>query len=89
MDYAELVKRLEKADEYEPLGHDGWEAARAIEALVKELASLREIAKGAAEMGFERGREAGMREAANEIVEESEYLAGCILDLIEPQENER
>ena len=23
----ELIARLRKADEYEPLGHDGWEAA--------------------------------------------------------------
>ena len=39
----ELIARLRKADEYEPLGHDGWEAADRIEqlaatneALVKE-----------------------------------------------------
>lgn len=32
----ELIERLRKADEYEPLGHDGWEAADRIEALVKD-----------------------------------------------------
>lgn len=32
----DLIARLRKADEYEPLGHDGWEAADRIEALVKE-----------------------------------------------------
>lgn len=31
----ELIARLRKADEYEPLGHDGWEAADRIEALVR------------------------------------------------------
>jgi hypothetical protein len=38
----ELVKRLEHAGEYEPLGHVGWEAAdhiKAQNALVKELVS--------------------------------------------------
>ena len=26
----DLIKRLQRADEYEPLGHDGWEAATAL-----------------------------------------------------------
>ena len=34
----ELVKRLRGADEYEPLGHDAWEAADRIEALEAALA---------------------------------------------------
>ena len=34
----ELIARLRKADEYEPLGHDGWEAADRIEALTAKLA---------------------------------------------------
>lgn len=29
----QLIARLRKADEYEPLGHDGWEAADRIELL--------------------------------------------------------
>jgi len=33
---AELIARLRKADEYEPLGHDGWEAADRIEELHNE-----------------------------------------------------
>lgn len=28
-----LIARLRRADEYEPLGHDGWEAADTIAAL--------------------------------------------------------
>lgn len=36
----DLIARLRKADEYEPLGHDGWEAADRIEALVKALRLL-------------------------------------------------
>jgi hypothetical protein len=46
---AELIARLRKADEYEPLGHDGWEAADRIEALTDKLskaeAGLLAIAK--------------------------------------------
>jgi len=34
----DLVKRLRRADEYEPLGHDGWEAADRIEELETKLA---------------------------------------------------
>ena len=33
----DLLKRLRMADEYLPLGHDGWEAADRIEALEAEL----------------------------------------------------
>lgn len=33
----DLIARLRKANEYEPLGHDGWEAAARIEALVEAL----------------------------------------------------
>ena len=39
---SDLVKRLRHTDEYEPLGHDGWEAADRIEELE---AALRHIAK--------------------------------------------
>ncbi len=35
-DYAELMKRLRNADEYDPLGYDGWEAADAIALLIAE-----------------------------------------------------
>lgn len=38
----ELIARLRKANEYEPLGHDGWEAADRIEALVKERDKYRD-----------------------------------------------
>jgi len=43
----ELVKRLRRADEYEPLGHDGWEAADRIEALTEQLEAARADAKEA------------------------------------------
>jgi hypothetical protein len=35
-----LEKRLRRADEYEPLGHDGWEAADTIAALAARVAEL-------------------------------------------------
>jgi hypothetical protein len=41
----ELVKRLRRADEYEPLGHDGWEAADRIEALTAENERLERVVK--------------------------------------------
>lgn len=37
----EVLERLRKADEYEPLGHDGWEAADLITALLTANAALR------------------------------------------------
>jgi hypothetical protein len=40
---AELIARLRKADEYEPLGHDGWEAADRIEALTAKLTKAAEL----------------------------------------------
>lgn len=40
-DHAELAKELRRADEYQPLGHDGWKAADAIEDLLAENAALR------------------------------------------------
>jgi hypothetical protein len=46
---AELIARLRKADEYEPLGHDGWEAADRIEALTKEREQWRRAAETRAE----------------------------------------
>jgi hypothetical protein len=49
---AELIARLRKDDEYEPLGHDGWEAADRIEqlavtneALTEQLADARAFSK--------------------------------------------
>jgi hypothetical protein len=43
----DLVKRLRMADEYLPLGHDGWEAADRIEALTEQLEAARADAKEA------------------------------------------
>lgn len=39
-DYTDLIARLRRADEYEPLGHDAWEAAAAIAALTAERDAL-------------------------------------------------
>ena len=46
----ELNARLRKADEYEPLGHDGWEAAYRIEALSAKLATCEKYRDAYAEM---------------------------------------
>ena len=42
-DLAALVAKLRHADEYEPLGHDGWEAADALEAQAAEIARLTQL----------------------------------------------
>lgn len=51
----ELIKRLERANEYEPLGNDGWEAAAALseaQATIARLeAALREIAEDVGNLG--------------------------------------
>lgn len=52
-----------------------WKWADAIEALTKELASLREIAKGAAEMGYDRGYREGLEKAAQ--IADGEAHADC------------
>ena len=44
-----LVERLNRADEYEPLGHDGWEAAAHIAALRAVLAEARDYVHNAAD----------------------------------------
>lgn len=46
----ELIARLRKADEYEPLGHDGWEAADRIEALVKQAVMDKAAYEGVSSM---------------------------------------
>lgn len=40
-----LIARLRKADEYEPLGHDGWEAADRIEQLAVNNEALQKALK--------------------------------------------
>lgn len=44
-DLAVLITNLRHADEYEPLGHDGWVAADALEAQAAEIARLRDALK--------------------------------------------
>lgn len=46
---SDLVKRLRRCDEYEPLGHVGWEAADRIEELERELAIAEKMAADANE----------------------------------------
>lgn len=41
----EVLERLQKADEYEPLGHDGWDAADLITALLAQNAALQAQAR--------------------------------------------
>lgn len=42
----EVLERLQKADEYEPLGHDGWDAADLITALLARIAAMEAQIKG-------------------------------------------
>lgn len=111
-DYAELVKRLDRVAEFGGTHLDGmWsEAARAIEALVRENEELdflkweggEESVGREIEKAFQRGREAGIREAAKEASlyglqettigdvfnSQSLDIAAKILALIDkPQEN--
>lgn len=78
----DLVKRLRRADEYEPLGHDGWEAADRIEQLEKEKreAALDAIAAlGQAQDAYEAqlGAEAKLAKA----VEALEKVQAFVRDL--------
>lgn len=40
---SDLVKRLRHDDEYEPLGHDAWEAADRIEELEAALREIKDL----------------------------------------------
>ena len=59
----DLVKRLRKADEYEPLGHDGWEAADIIEALIAERDALKSAQIEAIRAALEAAAEVAANEA--------------------------
>ena len=58
-----LIARLRKADEYEPLGHDGWEAADRIEQLLQSIAALTEQLAAARKDAEEAEAYAGELEA--------------------------
>jgi hypothetical protein len=65
----ELIARLRKADEYEPLGHDGWDAADRIKALTEQLTAARDDAKEAEAYAEEVEREQkGWQEAAVKLM---------------------
>lgn len=50
---ADLIKRLQRADEYEPLGHDGWEAADALTQAQAKIARLEgEVAERDARVAY-------------------------------------
>jgi len=68
----ELIARLRKADEYEPLGHDGWEAADRIEALTEQLAAARDDAKEAETYAEELEKELNI---CRTYVPEQEHIA--------------
>ena len=59
----DLVKRLCKADEYEPLGHDGWEAADRIEELEAENARLGQQCEGLMQAAMNNGQALILAEA--------------------------
>lgn len=60
----ELCKQLRRADEYEPLGHDGWEAADRIEALVRERGEWHILCREALMAGYSEHARAQSAEAA-------------------------
>ena len=54
----DLVKRLRKADEYKPLGHDGWEAADRIDELEAKLAQQDDLVQAAVAAALREAAEA-------------------------------
>ncbi len=69
---AELIARLRKADEYEPLGHDGWEAADRIEALLLAQAALIEARDMMGRFWSEQKTRAEAAEAALQRIADSQ-----------------
>lgn len=65
----EVLSRLRKADEYEPLGHDGWEAADLITALLAQNAVLRAERDVSNELGRAFEQDAGQQRALAEAAE--------------------
>lgn len=65
----ELIARLRKADEYEPLGHDGWEAADLITALLAQNTALRAERDASNELGRAFEEDAGQQRARAEAAE--------------------
>ena len=70
-----MVKRLQRANEYEPLGHDGWEAA---DLIIRQAASLREAIKEVSNIGRQLGEEQGLHDSTKASLREAvEYLQGA------------
>lgn len=86
---AELIARLRKADEYGPLGHDGWEAADRIEALTKERDELIEW-NGQASVRAERAeaRAERLEEALRDIFEKPRNADWTYAELISEMKKE-
>lgn len=65
----EVLERLQKADEYEPLGNDGWDAADLITALLTANAALRAERDASNELGRAFEEDAGQQRARAEAAE--------------------
>ena len=85
----ELIARLRKADEYEPLGHDGWEAADRIEALVKREAKLSVLLDAAGSVADIQKQRAERLEAALRLLHDNVVLAFPTLADLGPVANAR
>lgn len=85
----ELIARLRKADEYEPLGHDGWEAADRIEALVKERDALKRLKNAQSQMLDAEEARVKRLEAALRLLHDNVVLAFPTLADLGPVANAR
>ena len=68
---ADLIARLRRADEYEPLGHVGWEAADRIAALEAKLARMEEVERE------QKGRQEAAVKLMNKLTTSETNLAEC------------
>ena len=84
----EVLPRLRKADEYEPLGHDGWEAADLITTLLAQNAALREqIRESALQELASLGQAQEAYEAQKAAEAKVERLRGALRELIDHTHN--
>lgn len=85
MTHTDLIARLRGADEYEPVGHDAWEAADAltaaqerIEALEDALKLIQDHRKKCHEYDLDTGNE--LRDFDEEDIKIMEYCARAALE---------
>ena len=87
----EVLPRLRKADEYEPLGHDGWEAADLITALLAANAALRverdrylrHLTAGAESLNADKARAEAAEAQIAALTARVEGLTGAVKGLVE------